>query len=105
LAWAEPFGLGELQLLPDQFWHLTVHDFLIMRDGFYRRDDRQWEKTALLAIWLLAPHTKKKMTPAQLLGRAKLTTFPPRPKTEPTEAEIEAEKARVLAAALKWARG
>jgi hypothetical protein len=103
LAWAEPFGLGELQLRPDDFWHLSYREFRVMREGFQRREDRAWERIATLGIWLLAPYTKKQMTPALMLGR-QLQTLPPRPPSEPTEAEIEAEKARVLAEALKWAR-
>ena len=90
--------------MPDQFWALTMREFHLMRDGFYRREDRAWEKVATLGIWVLAPHTKKKLTVAELLGGRRLKTYPPSPKREPTEAEIEAERAAVLARALAWAK-
>jgi hypothetical protein len=74
-----------------------------MRDGFFRRENRAWQKVAVLGTWVLSPYTKKRLTPTGLLGRAKLQTLPPVPETEPDEAAIEAERARVLAQALAWA--
>ena len=104
--WAEPFGLGELQLLPASFWGLTPREFRLLEEGFWRREDRAWEKLATLGLWVLAPYSKKKLTAAQLLGRYRLVTQPPRP-TAPTDeaaaAIAEAERARVLAQALAWA--
>jgi hypothetical protein len=109
LTWAEPFGLGELDLLPETFWHLTPHEFRLKRDGFFRREDRAWEKIATLGQWVLAPHTKKQFTVAKLLGRSKLHTLPAAPPTEVDEAAAgrmaEAERAHVLAQALAWAKG
>jgi len=75
--------------------------------GFQRREARAWEKVATLGLWVLAPYTKKKMTPAQLLGRSRLETMPPRaPQAAALEddAAAEVERARVLAAALAWAQ-
>ena len=104
LTWAEAFSLGELQLLPAQFWHLTPHEFRVLRDGFHRREDRAWEKIATLGLWILAPHTKQKLTVGKLLGRATLQTLPRLAGAdEPSEAQVEAERARVLAQALAWA--
>jgi len=59
-------------------------------------------------LWVLAPYTKKKLTPAQLLGRGRLDTMPTRPtgpdNSAAAEAALEeAERARVLAEALAWA--
>jgi type II secretory pathway component PulL len=106
LTWAEAFGLGELRLLPDQFWHLTMHEFTVMRDGFFRREDRAWEIAGTLGLWLLAPHTKKHYTVLELLGRKRLVTLPARRLTSEQEAaQLEAEKAAVLARAIAWARG
>jgi len=106
LVWAEPFGLGELALLPDQFWHLSIREFRLLRDGFFRREDRAWLRVATLGVWVLAPHSKKKLTPLELLGRRKLQTLPPGPQREaPTnDAQAEAEAAHVLAQALAWAK-
>ena len=102
LGWAEQFGLGELQLLPDQFWRLTMREFDLLRAGFHRREDRAWEKVAALGLWVLAPYSKKHMTPAELLGRVRLHTLP----SSGDEAKDDAafERAKRLADALKWAK-
>lgn len=82
-----------------------------MQDGFHRREDRAWERVATLGLWVIAPHTKKKFTPAQLLGRARLQTLPPRPSVQAPDrasttftAEEDAARARVLAQALAWVK-
>jgi len=104
LTWAEAFGLGELQLTPAVFWHLTPREFRVMREGFFRREDRAWEKLATLGLWVIAPYTKQKFTIPQLLGRHKLTTLPTPPAgSAADDAALEAEKAAVLARALAWA--
>src|SRR5262245_45892220 len=105
LTWAEAFGLGELALLPDQFWHLSVREFRLLRDGFFRREDRAWERIGALGLWILSPHSKKRFTIPQLLGRHRLNTLPRRQRTSEEEAAaLEIEKAAVLARALAWAR-
>ena len=107
LTWAEPFGLGELRLLPDQFWRLTPREFDLLHAGFFRREDRAWENVATLGLWILAPYSKKKLTVAQLLGRGRLQTLPPRPTTAeppPPVDELEAARVRILAQALEWAK-
>jgi hypothetical protein len=79
-----------------------------MRAGFFRREDRAWEKIATLGLWILAPHTKQHLTIPKLLGRARLQTLPaPLAPTgaEADEAQLEAERAAVLAKALAWAEG
>ena len=91
--------------MPDDFWRLTPREFDLLHDGFCRREDRAWEKVATLGLWLLAPHTKKKLTVPQLLGRGRLQTLPPRPAAPDTPAPLDdaaIERARVLAAALAW---
>jgi hypothetical protein len=78
-----------------------------MRDGFFRREDRAWEKIATLGIWTLAPHSKKKFTVVELLGRRSLKTLPPSARVDEDQQDaalIEAEKAAVLARALAWAQ-
>lgn len=98
-------ALGELQLLPEAFWALTPREFELVFAGFQRREARAWERIATLGLWVLAPYTKKKLTPAQLLGRGRLETMPPRPANEEAdEAAAEVERARVLAQALAWAQ-
>jgi uncharacterized phage protein (TIGR02216 family) len=104
LVWAEAMGLGELALLPDQFWRLTVREFRLLVAGFHRREARAWEKIATLGLWVLAPYTKKKLTPAQLLGRSRLETAPPGAPAADDAATMELERARALAQALAWAQ-
>jgi len=74
-----------------------------MYEGFLRRQDREWERTAVLGLWVLAPHTKKKFTVMELLGR-RLRTMPQLVEAD-EGAMLEAEKASVLARALAWAEG
>ena len=107
LTWAEAFGLGELALVPRDFWGLTLREFWLMHDGFFRREDRAWEKLATLGLWVIAPYTKKKLTGPQLLGRSRFRTLPPRPAAErdaTSATDVEAERAHVLAQALAWAQ-
>lgn len=95
--------------MPEGFWGLTPREFALIHAGFQRREARAWERVATLGLWVLAPYTKKKMTPAQLLGRHRLDTQPPRHQVESSaeddEIAIEIERARVLAQALAWAEG
>ena len=41
MTWAEPFALGELGLMPEQFWTLTVREFWMKHEAFRRAEDRQ----------------------------------------------------------------
>jgi hypothetical protein len=41
LTWAEPAGIGELGLMPEQFWSLTFKEFLLKWAAFARAEDRQ----------------------------------------------------------------
>jgi hypothetical protein len=41
LQWAELFGLGEMGLMPRDFWSLTVREFWIKHDAFKRSEDRK----------------------------------------------------------------
>lgn len=77
-----------------------------MHDGFFRREDRAWERIATLGLWVLAPYSKKKFTPAQLLGRHRLETLPRRPVVSGAAAIAleDAERARLLAQAVVWAK-
>jgi hypothetical protein len=96
-------GLGELGLTPREFWRLSPHEFTVMFEGFQRRQDREWERIAVLGLWVLAPHTKKKLTVAELLGR-RLKTLPVTDTPADNEALVEAERTAVLARALAWAQ-
>ncbi len=55
-----------------------MREFLLRLAGVMRREDREWQRTAVLGIWILAPYQKKDrvpMTPEQLLGR-RLKLYP-----------------------------
>jgi hypothetical protein len=55
----------------------------------------------VLGLWVIAPHTKKQFTVAQLLGRARLQTMP----VAEASAEDEAlARAQALHEALTWAQ-
>lgn len=41
MQWAEKFGVGELGLMPWEFWHLTVREFWIKHDAFIRDEGRK----------------------------------------------------------------
>lgn len=40
LEWAEEVGIGELGLMPEQFWRLTFREFHIKHAAFSRAEDR-----------------------------------------------------------------
>jgi hypothetical protein len=39
--WAEETGIGELGLMPDQFWSLTLREFQLKHAAFVRAEDRK----------------------------------------------------------------
>lgn len=57
-----------------------------MVEGYNMREEREWERTAQLAAWLLSPHTKRKITADKLLGKDKQKR-----KTKKVTAEEKAE--------------
>lgn len=54
MDWAEEIGIGELGLMPDQFWSLTVREFQLKHAAFVRAEDRtrsvMFELAALVAM-------------------------------------------------------
>jgi Phage tail assembly chaperone protein, TAC len=58
-VWAEKFGLGELELLPWDFWRLTPREFRMTYEGFYRRDNRLWLKVARLGVAIQMGYVKE----------------------------------------------
>lgn len=54
-------------LLPDQLWDLSWREFELLRK---HHEDKRWDEYDRLRImgsWVLAPHTKKKVKPSDLL--------------------------------------
>lgn len=76
-----------LTMRPEDFWPLTPYECATMIEGAAGREERAWERAALIATCALNPHLKKPITPDQLLGRRKTTVRDP-------GAEVEALKAR-----------
>jgi hypothetical protein len=55
-----------MDLMPDQFWSLTMHEFGIKYRAFIRAENRLLKLIARHAL-MVAPHGKN-MTPEKLLG-------------------------------------
>lgn len=58
--------------MPWEFWDLTPGEFLMRLEGFLRLEDRAWERTGTLGLWVLSPHRSKNKAPLtlrKLLGR------------------------------------
>lgn len=67
--WAEEFALGELALLPDQFWALTYREFYLMHRGFVRRENRDKRRMAEQALLTDGEkYPKNKRSADRLLG-------------------------------------
>jgi hypothetical protein len=54
MSWAEEYGIGELDLLPSEFWTLTLREFQIKHAAFVRAEDRKrsllFELASLVAM-------------------------------------------------------
>lgn len=46
-----------------------MEEFRLMIEGYNLREEREWERTAQLAAWIIQPHVKKKVTADQLFKR------------------------------------
>jgi hypothetical protein len=55
-------------LKPWEFDRLTPPEFARMLKGYQARQEQEWYRTAWLACYILAPHSKRKLTPEKLLG-------------------------------------
>ena len=40
MTWAEKIGIGEMGLMPEQFWSLLVREFRLKHAAFMRQEDR-----------------------------------------------------------------
>ena len=54
--------------MPDQFWSLTLTEFLDLIEGYKWRNEREWERTAQLAVWT-SQKLKKNVTAKKLIGK------------------------------------
>lgn len=60
-----------LELSPEQLGVLTLADLYDMIEGYKFREERELDKLALLASWIMSPHLKKPITPDKLLNKRK----------------------------------
>lgn len=56
--------------MPEQFWQLTFGEFMELVEGQKSRDQEQWRKVAMLAIWT-SQKLKKGTTVDKLLNPKK----------------------------------
>ena len=56
------FALGEVGLLPEQFWGLTWAEYERAAAGYQRRQAREWERTRELLVQQHNLHAKKPLT-------------------------------------------
>jgi hypothetical protein len=53
--------------MPQQFWKLTLAEFNELVEGYKLRNKMEWERTAQLAVWIMQPHVKEKMSVDKLI--------------------------------------
>jgi hypothetical protein len=58
-----------LGLKPEEFWKLTPAELAALAEGAQQRERVKQERLAWAVAYLLAPWTKRRITPAMLLGR------------------------------------
>jgi hypothetical protein len=78
---------GFLDLQPGQFWVLTLKEFNLMCEGNKMKEEREWQRTAQLAAWVVQPHVKKQITAEKLLKK-------PRTQEDAKEAKALFEKVK-----------
>ena len=63
--------------MPREFYKLTIREFFLKLDGFWRRQDREWHRVAELGKWILAPYQapENRQNAQELLGKP-LHCFP-----------------------------
>ena len=71
---------------PRAFWGMTLVEVAELLKAAERREEREWERAAWAVAHLLAPHSKQKIKPADLLG------LPQRPRDP--QADLEAVVAK-----------
>jgi hypothetical protein len=72
-------------LTPDTLGTLTLADLYDMVEGYNLREQKELEKLALLASWIMSPHLKKPITPDKLLKPAQTESQKNEKSTNPDE--------------------
>jgi hypothetical protein len=60
---------GFLGLMPWDFWRMTPKEYYLRVKGYRKKDERETQKQAQLAAWIMQPHLKKQITPDMLLKK------------------------------------
>jgi hypothetical protein len=78
MTWAEQVGMGEMGLMPDQFWSLTVPEFELKYHAFQRAETRALWLVGKLAL-LTQEFKNDPKTPGQLFGMSPMIRYPMKP--------------------------
>ncbi|OLO40319.1 hypothetical protein BTR23_07470 [Alkalihalophilus pseudofirmus] len=66
---------GYLQLKPDEFWRLTMKDYILLVEGYEMREKRELERMSQLAAWIISPHCRQPIEAKMLYNpKSKETT-------------------------------
>lgn len=74
LEWAEEVGLGELEMMPEQFWGLTFREFNIKLAAFKRAEDRR--RSLVFELAAKTGHYKKRVHDELLRATNILRRYP-----------------------------
>ena len=61
------FAFAEAGLMPDVFWDLSWREFEYVVRHKSSEVHREWDIARTLGVWIVSPHSKKKVKPADLL--------------------------------------
>ena len=92
-------ALGELRLLPDQFWRLTPYEFDAMRRGHDRRTVHAWQHTRWIGALLVNINRGENdpaVSPEELLPLPGDEQYGPGAAPVKTAAEKAEQKQRIL---------
>jgi hypothetical protein len=78
LVWAEAYGMGEMGLMPEQFWSLTKPEFDLKHEAFERQQVRELWLVGKLAL-LTQSFKGEPKTPGQLFGMQPMVRYPSKP--------------------------
>lgn len=53
--------------MPEQFWAMTWNDYHRACQGFYHRQELEWERTRYVAAMIFNANSKKSKTPQELV--------------------------------------
>lgn len=60
-------GIRDCGLQPDVFWDLTLRELALIVEAKNRDRLFIWDVARTIGVWVLSPHTKKRLKPKDLL--------------------------------------